>query len=106
MPSSTSAFDQLLSEPPTVCYVLQLYIAGLTPRSTLAVERIRTICDRYLPGRFELTIIDLYLNPEEAMRAQVIVVPTLIKRHPTPMRLFVGDLTDDRMILRCLNIEI
>jgi len=45
---------------------LPLYVAGLTPRSTLAVERIRAICHRYLPGRYELTIIDLYLQPEMA----------------------------------------
>src|SRR5204862_8172217 len=44
-------------------YVLRLYIAGLTARSTLAVERIRAICERYLFGRYELTVVDLYLQP-------------------------------------------
>lgn len=85
-------------------YVLRLYIAGLTPRSTLAVERIRTICERYLAGRYELTIIDLYLQPEEARRAQIVVAPTLVKQCPTPRRLFIGDMTDEKRILLGLNI--
>ena len=85
-------------------YVLCLYIAGLTPRSTLAVERIRAICERYLAGRYELTIIDLYLQPEAARQAQIVVVPTLVKQSPTPVRLFIGDMADEKKILRGLNI--
>jgi circadian clock protein KaiB len=85
-------------------YIFRLFIAGLTPRSTLAVERIRAICDRYLAGRYELTVIDLYLQPEEAQRAQIIVVPTLVKQFPSPRRLFIGDMADEKRILQGLNI--
>jgi circadian clock protein KaiB len=85
-------------------YVLRLYVAGLTPRSTLAVERIQAICERHLAGRYELTVIDLYIQPEEARRAQVVVAPTLVKQSPTPRRLFIGDMTDEKRILAGLNI--
>ena len=85
-------------------YVLRLYIAGLTPRSTLAVDRIRAICDRYLAGRYELTVIDLYLQPEEARRAQIVVAPTLVREIPIPWRLFIGDMADEKKILLGLNI--
>jgi circadian clock protein KaiB len=83
---------------------LRLYIAGLTPRSTLAVERIRAVCERYLPGRYELTVIDLYLHPEAARQAQIVVVPTLVKQSPLPVRLFIGDMADETKILLGLNI--
>jgi len=86
-------------------YVLCLYVAGLTPRSTLAVERIRAICERYLAGRYELTIIDLYLRPEAARQAQVVVAPTLVKQSPTPVLLFIGDMADEKKILKGLNIS-
>lgn len=86
------------------CYVLYLYIAGLTPRSTLAVERIRAICERFLAGRYELTVIDLYLQPEAAKQAQIVVVPTLVKQCPTPKRLFIGDMADEKAILMGLSI--
>ncbi len=103
-PTTAETFEQEIVNRSKEHYVLRLYIAGLSPRSTLAVERIRSICDRYLAGRFELTVIDLYLQPEEARRAQVIVVPTLVKQIPSPMRLFIGDMSDEKKILRGLNI--
>lgn len=86
------------------CYVLRLFIAGLTPRSTLAVERIRSICDRYLAGRYELTVVDLYLQPEAARQSQIVVAPTLVKQLPSPVRMFIGDMTDEKKILLGLNI--
>ena len=103
--TTTEAFKVLSSaDRSNERYVLRLYIAGLTPRSTLAVERIRGICDRYLAGRYELTVIDLYLHPEEARQAQIVVAPTLVKQIPSPMRLFIGDMMDEKRILLGLNI--
>ena len=98
MPASSR--EQIMNER----YILRLYIAGLTHRSTLAVERIRALCDRHLAGRYELTVIDLYLQPEEARQAQIIVVPTLVKQMPSPRRLFIGDMADEKRILQGLNI--
>jgi circadian clock protein KaiB len=103
--TNTEAFEERTASRSNECFVLRLYIAGLTPRSTLAVQRIRALCDRYLVGRHELTIIDLYLQPEEARRAQIVVVPTLVKQIPAPMRLFIGDMADEKRILLGLNID-
>ena len=102
--TTTEAFEERVANHSQERYVLCLYIAGLTPRSTLAVERIRAICERYLVGRYELTIIDLYLQPEMARQAQVVVAPTLVKLIPSPMRFFIGDMLDEIKILRGLNI--
>ncbi len=102
--TTTEAFEERSANRSKECYVLCLYIAGLTPRSTLAVERIRAICERHLAGRYELTIIDLYLQPEAARQAQIIVAPTLVKHSPTPVRLFIGDMADEKKILMGLNI--
>ena len=93
-----------VSENPNERIVLRLYIAGLTLRSTLAVERIRSICDRFLEGRYELTVIDLFLHPEMARQAQIIVAPTLVKQSPSPKRLFIGDMADEKRILQGLSI--
>ena len=102
--ATTETFEERVANYSKERYVLCLYIAGLTPRSTLAVDRIRAICERYLVGRYELTIIDLYLQPEMARQAQIVVAPTLVKLTPSPMRLFIGDMMDEIKILRGLNI--
>ena len=101
---TTEAIEEWSASRLNECYVLVLYIAGLTQRSTLAIERIRAICELYLSGHYELTVIDLYLQPELAGKAQIVVAPTLVKEVPAPIRCFVGDMSDDKKILQSMNV--
>lgn len=103
-PTTSDELDASDAHRPLERYVLYLYIAGLTARSTLAVDRIQTLCKRYLAGRYELTIVDLYLQPEMARQAQIVVAPTLVKQIPVPKRLFIGDMSDEKRILQGLGI--
>lgn len=80
-------------------YVLRLYIAGTTARSTHAVATIREICERDLKGRYDLEVIDLYQKPALAKGEQIVAVPTLVKQLPVPLRRFIGDLSDTERII-------
>ena len=85
-------------------FLLHLFITGATPNSTRAVRNIKTICEQYLKGRYELLIIDIYQQPELAQREDLIGVPTLIKRRPGLVRRLVGDLSDRERVLKALGI--
>lgn len=87
-------------------YELVLYIAGTTPQSSAAVETLSAMCDRYINGRYQLTVVDVYQEPARARLDQVIAVPTLIKRHPSPSRRFVGDLSDHGKLLNGLDLAV
>lgn len=100
--ASLSASMDLIADPH---YELSLYVVGLSPRSTLAVERIKAICEQYLAGRYHLSVIDLYQRPELARQAQIIAAPTLVKELPAPQRLLVGDMQDEAKVLRALNVQ-
>jgi circadian clock protein KaiB len=86
-------------------FILRLYVVGLTPRSTQAVERIKAICERHLAGRYDLAVIDLYQKPHLARQAQVIAAPTLVKARPLPEHRIIGDMADERAVLRGLNVQ-
>jgi circadian clock protein KaiB len=86
-------------------YVLRLYIAGLTPRSTLAVQNIRKICEEHLEGRYELEVVDIYQQPTLAEGEQIIAAPTLIKKLPLPLRRFIGDMSRTEKILLGLDLR-
>lgn len=86
-------------------YVLCLFITGMTPRSTQAVAAIRELCEDRLAGRYELTIVDLYEHPEEAVYGQIIAAPTLVRREPLPERRLIGSLTDRNRVLAGLDLE-
>lgn len=90
---------------PDAHYVLQLFVAGTTPRSMKAVENLRRVCDEYLPGRYELRVIDIYRIPEMAEVGQIIAAPTLVKQLPLPLRRIVGDLADEGRVLLGLGIR-
>jgi circadian clock protein KaiB len=86
-------------------YVLQLFVVGTTPASSRAVVNIRKLCEAYLPGRYDLEVIDLANNPEAASAAQIIAAPTLIKQLPAPIRRFIGDMSNTDRVLVGLDIK-
>jgi circadian clock protein KaiB len=101
---STRAFEKAAAESSRAKYRLKLYVTGSTPRSVTAIENIKRICEERLKGRYKLEIVDLYKNPEEAVRDHLVVAPTLVKRLPLPLRTFIGDLSQTEKILVGLDL--
>ena len=85
-------------------YVLRLFVTGLTPRSIRAVLNLRTICDHFLEGRYELEVVDIYQQPVLAKGEQIIAAPTLLKKLPLPMRRMIGDMSNRESVLLGLDI--
>jgi len=86
--------------------VLRLYITGATPKSARAIANIKRICDEYLPGRYQLEVIDIYQKPEATRAEDVVVAPTLVKSFPLPLKRLIGDLSDLEHVLKGLDIRI
>lgn len=86
-------------------YILKLYITGTTPQSQRALGNIKKVCEDYLQGRYELQVIDIYQNPSLAKDEQIIAAPTLVKKLPSPLRRFIGDLSDISKILLGLDLK-
>lgn len=86
-------------------YVLRLYVTGMTPKSTQAIQNIKKICDEELHGRCDLEVIDIYQRPVLARGEQIIATPTLIKKLPLPLRRFIGDMSDTERIVLGLDIR-
>ena len=86
-------------------YVLRLYVTGMTPRSTRAVENVRLICEEHLKGRYDLEVIDIYQQPILAKGEQILAAPTLIKKLPLPLRRVIGDLSNTERVLLGLDLR-
>jgi circadian clock protein KaiB len=86
-------------------YILRLYVTGMTPRSALAVQNVRTICEERLHGRYELEVIDIYQQPILAKGEQIIAAPTLIKKLPLPLRRVIGDMSNRERVLVGLDLS-
>lgn len=86
-------------------YVLRLYVAGTSQRSTRAILNARGILDEHLAGRYKLEVVDIFQQPTLAKDDQILAVPTLIKKLPAPMRRFIGDLSDLDVVLVGLDLK-
>ncbi len=101
----TRAFEEALKDDQKKKYVLRLYVTGTTPKSMRAIRNIKKICEEHLKGRYELEVIDIYQQPGAARDEDIMAVPTLVKELPTPIRKFIGDLSDIEHVLVGLNIK-
>jgi circadian clock protein KaiB len=86
-------------------YALTLFVSGASDSSAHAIANIREICDEHLGGRHQLDIVDLHQEPGLARQHNVLATPTLVKDHPLPSRMLVGDMSDHPRILVALDIH-
>jgi circadian clock protein KaiB len=84
---------------------LRLYTAGQTPKSMSAFNNLKRICDEYMPGRYEIEVVDLMQNPRLAKEDQIVAVPTLVRKLPQPLRKIIGDISDTERALVGLQLR-
>jgi circadian clock protein KaiB len=92
-------------EPTPVRLQLTLFVSGASPTSTQAVRRLRDLCDRHFPSGYDLEIVDIYQQPEVVVSRGVLAVPTLFKELPLPVRVLIGDFTDEPRVLAALGLS-
>ncbi len=103
--NDVEVFEQALKDAKDEKFLLKLYVAGATPKSTQAIVNIKKICEEHLKGRYELEVIDVYQQPTLAQGEQIIAAPTLVKKLPPPLRKFIGSMADVERILVGLDLK-
>ncbi|MDD1647657.1 MAG: circadian clock protein KaiB [Methanomicrobiales archaeon] len=86
-------------------WILKLYVAGQTPNSITAFANLKRICEDHLHGRYRIEVIDLLENPQLARGEQIIAVPTLIRKLPTPVKKIIGTLSNTEKVLVGLDLR-
>lgn len=86
-------------------WILKLYVAGQTPKSITAFANLSDICEKHLCGKYRIEIIDLLENPLLAKGDQILAIPTLVRKLPTPVKKIIGDLADTERVLVGLDLK-
>ena len=81
-----------------------LFVSGMSDKSAHAVENLRKIADTYFTDDYEIEIIDISRDKDQAINFQIIGIPTLIRIAPEPKRIILGDLSNKEKVLRLLDI--
>lgn len=109
VPRATASESSLVGppDPPVVVaevYRLRLYVAAQSSRSVRAIDNLHRICREQLDASYVIEVIDLGLHPELARQDDVVAIPTVVLRHPRPVRRMVGDLADPERVMAGLAL--
>lgn len=106
MPLEKGAVPVVEAGPEQVV-TLRLYVAGQTPKSLTALANLRKVCDEHLAARYkiELEVIDLFEKPQLAQADQILAIPTLVRKLPSPIKKIIGDLSNTERVLLGLDIN-
>jgi circadian clock protein KaiB len=85
-------------------YVFVLFVAGMSLRSVRAIRSIKKMCEARFPRNYDLTVVDLYRQPELARTEQIVAAPTLVKKRPKPLRRLIGEFRGESRVL--LGMEV
>ncbi len=84
---------------------LRLYVAGQTPKSIAAIANLKRLCEGHLAGRYRIEVVDLVKQPHLARRDEIVVIPTLVRKLPPPIRKIIGDLSNEERVLVGLDVS-
>jgi circadian clock protein KaiB len=84
---------------------LRLYVAGQTRKSLAAIANLQRFCETNLAGKYRIEVIDLLEHPQLAQGDQILAIPTLVRRLPSPMRKIIGDLSDTERVVVGLDLR-
>lgn len=85
-------------------YILRLFVTGASSNSLRAISNLKQICETHIKGKYSLEIIDVYQQKAIAEIEQIIALPLLIKTRPLPKRRLIGDMSDEKKVLRGLGL--
>lgn len=97
--------DKGSASRPAAEWELRLYVAGHTPRCVIALRNLERLCEEHLKGQYRIEVIDLLKNPTLARGDQILAIPTLVRKLPTPIKKIIGDLTDAERVLVGLDVR-
>ena len=86
-------------------WILRLYVAGRSARSTSALRNLEQVCEEHLAGRYKIEVVDLLRQPQLARGDQIVALPTLVRRLPPPMKKIIGDLSNQERLLVGLDLR-
>jgi circadian clock protein KaiB len=84
---------------------LRLYVAGQSRKSLTALTNLKKLCEEYLADRYHIEVIDLLQTPQLAAGDQILAIPTLVRKLPTPMKKIIGDLSNEERALVGLDLR-
>lgn len=87
-------------------YILKLYVTGNSLHSQRAVANLHQLCKEMLTDNYELSVVDVLADADQAEQDRILATPTLIRVRPEPARRVIGDLSDKKRVMFALDLQL
>ena len=104
--TSAEEFAEAAAKEDRATYVLQLYVTGMTPKSTRTIADVKKLCEKHLTGRYELDVIDIYQQLMLAKEEQIIATLSHTLKLALPLSRLIGDITDTGRFLVGIGLKL
>ncbi|MEN9520479.1 MAG: hypothetical protein RLZZ381_3067 [Cyanobacteriota bacterium] len=84
-------------------YNLRLFISSQNDSAEKTLSNLHQLLEERLTHPYNLKVIDIAKNPEQAVMHQVLTTPTLIRVSPGPIKRIVGQLDDISRVLQIIS---
>jgi hypothetical protein len=98
-------FGQCINGASSSIVSFRLYIKGVLPESVRALIATKAICEKYLPGKVSLEIIDSMREPDRARTDGIISIQTLVKVLPFPIIQISNGFEDPEQIMDAFGLR-
>jgi len=80
-------------------YEFKLYVSKATARVESDIKALHCILSKTLNKNYLLKVINVVEQPDEAVKDNICMTPTLVKISPSPMRKIIGDVSKLEMVM-------
>lgn len=87
-------------------FKFRLYVAGEAQNSSAAIANLNFLCRNHLADRHEIEIIDVFREPQRALKDGVFMTPTLVKIRPAPTKKVIGTLSKAETVLQAIGVQL
>ncbi len=85
--------------------LLKLYVTGRTRRAQEAVRNMRALVEAYGSETFDLVVVDVLENPEQAEADKILATPTLLQSGPYGTARIVGEFSESARVRQLLGLS-
>ena len=85
-------------------FSFRLFVTGTATNSLQAIANLTELCEKHLPDRHEIEIVDVLLDPMRAFNEGIFMTPLLVSLSPYPGHRIVGTLSNTEPILQILGL--
>ena len=87
-------------------FKFRLYTADDTLNSVQAIANLTALCEIHLPNHHEIEVVDVFAHPQRALADKIRMTPTLLKLSPLPARRIIGTLSQTKLVLVALGLDV